>query len=140
MMTQDELNRLRRQATAPADHVFPRGVIGAPCQRCGARGIQETSKGCLEPSSLTVDRVALLQLLEMAESYLDQKDATSAEAARADWHTGRADAYEDILRDFLNDYGGDACKASLTAQKRALELFGAERKPWDRSEEEETGP
>jgi hypothetical protein len=91
MLKQEELDRLKKQATAPAPHRFPKDIIGAPCSRCGARGLEAT-KGCHPPKALSVDRVTLLELLEMAQRCLDPEKCDDPPVARM-W------AVHDIVHD-----------------------------------------
>lgn len=80
------VRQLRRDAHEKTPHVYPEGVYGAPCQRCGSR--QGWQESCLPAREVKVDRETFLALLDIAKASLSSPWHDTAKrlaAALRDW-------------------------------------------------------
>lgn len=53
----EEINtdEIRKAAKASQPHIFPKGIIGAGCNRCGRRGTEAIKHGCHRVKTVTLD-------------------------------------------------------------------------------------
>ncbi len=63
-----EICRIRTRIEEDRKHVYPDGVFGAPCSRCGSR--EGWREPCLPPQSVRLDRGTALALLDLGEASL----------------------------------------------------------------------